>query len=137
LLGHQSIAVAVARPAASATPAARLRKRQLLTKEILDRNIASVKVQLAKLLDFETKQKPRPARGQCLLDGQRFVSRIPARHRKAFFRQPDGRQGKCPRAHGRPRSCISYTEFSYMLLQAFDFYLLARDHNCELQIGGE
>src|SRR6185503_17484097 len=31
---------------------------------------------------------------------------------------------------------ISYTEFSYMLLQAFDFYVLARDMNCELQIGG-
>jgi tyrosyl-tRNA synthetase len=31
---------------------------------------------------------------------------------------------------------ISYTEFSYMLLQAFDFMVLARDHNCELQIGG-
>jgi tyrosyl-tRNA synthetase len=33
-------------------------------------------------------------------------------------------------------SGISYTEFSYMLLQAFDFYVLCRDHNCELQIGG-
>src|SRR5690349_6907253 len=31
---------------------------------------------------------------------------------------------------------ISYTEFSYMLLQAFDFYVMRRDHNCELQIGG-
>jgi tyrosyl-tRNA synthetase len=31
---------------------------------------------------------------------------------------------------------ISYTEFSYMLLQALDFYVLARDQNCELQIGG-
>jgi tyrosyl-tRNA synthetase len=31
---------------------------------------------------------------------------------------------------------ISFTEFSYMLLQAFDFYVLCRDHNCELQIGG-
>jgi tyrosyl-tRNA synthetase len=31
---------------------------------------------------------------------------------------------------------ISYTEFSYMLLQAFDFYVLMRDFNCELQIGG-
>ena len=31
---------------------------------------------------------------------------------------------------------ISYTEFSYMLLQALDFYVLARDYNCELQIGG-
>ena len=31
---------------------------------------------------------------------------------------------------------ISYTEFSYMLLQAFDFMVLCRDHDCELQIGG-
>jgi tyrosyl-tRNA synthetase len=31
---------------------------------------------------------------------------------------------------------ISYTEFSYMLLQAFDFMVLCRDYNCELQIGG-
>jgi tyrosyl-tRNA synthetase len=31
---------------------------------------------------------------------------------------------------------ISYTEFSYMLLQAFDFNVLCRDYNCELQIGG-
>jgi tyrosyl-tRNA synthetase len=31
---------------------------------------------------------------------------------------------------------ISYTEFSYMLLQAFDFYVLCRDYQCELQIGG-
>jgi tyrosyl-tRNA synthetase len=31
---------------------------------------------------------------------------------------------------------ISYTEFSYMLLQAFDFYVLARDYDCDLQIGG-
>ncbi len=31
---------------------------------------------------------------------------------------------------------ISYTEFSYMLLQAFDFMVLCRDTHCELQIGG-
>src|SRR5262249_18500531 len=31
---------------------------------------------------------------------------------------------------------ISYTEFSYMLLQAFDFFVLCRDYNCDMQIGG-
>ena len=39
-------------------PSGKSQERQLLTKEILDHNIASVKVQLAKLLDFETKQNP-------------------------------------------------------------------------------
>jgi len=36
----------------------------------------------------------------------------------------------------RMETGISYTEFSYMLLQAYDFMVLCRDHNCELQIGG-
>ena len=44
---------------------------------------------------------------------------------------------ECVRARMEDREAgISYTEFSYMLLQAFDFMVLARDQNCELQIGG-
>jgi tyrosyl-tRNA synthetase len=35
-----------------------------------------------------------------------------------------------------PDKGISYTEFSYMIMQAFDFYTLNQNHNCELQIGG-
>src|SRR5881409_3797190 len=41
----------------------------------------------------------------------------------------------CARAW-RTASPASVTEFSYMLLQAFDFSVLCRDYNCELQIGG-
>ena len=36
----------------------------------------------------------------------------------------------------RPEQGISYTEFSYMLLQAYDFLDLHADHGCDLQIGG-
>ena len=36
----------------------------------------------------------------------------------------------------RPEQGISYTEFSYMLLQAYDFLHLHLDHGCDLQIGG-
>ena len=39
-------------------------------------------------------------------------------------------------ADGGPRAGISYTEFSYMLLQAFDFYHLRKSFDCELQVGG-
>jgi tyrosyl-tRNA synthetase len=58
LLGHHPIAVAGGATGSIGDPSGKTAERQLLTKEILDRNIASVKVQLAKLLDFETKQNP-------------------------------------------------------------------------------
>ena len=90
-------------PAPSATPAARRQERQLLTKEVLDHNIAKVKEQLRRLLDFDTASQPRPPAGQRHLDRARQLPRFPARHRQAFFRQPDGGQGKRARPHGRPR----------------------------------
>jgi tyrosyl-tRNA synthetase len=58
LLGHHPIAVAGGATGSIGDPSGKTAERQLLTKEVLDHNIASVKVQLAKLLDFETKQNP-------------------------------------------------------------------------------
>src|SRR6266849_2198285 len=55
LFGHHPIAVAGGATGSIGDPSGKTAERQLLTKEILDRNISSVKVQLAKLLDFETK----------------------------------------------------------------------------------
>src|SRR2546425_8722627 len=58
LLGHHPIALAGGSTGSIGDPSGKTQERQLLTKEILDRNIASVKLQLAKLLDFDTKQNP-------------------------------------------------------------------------------
>src|SRR5206468_4659142 len=58
LMGHHPIAVAGGATGSIGDPSGKTAERQLLTKEILDHNIASVKTQLAKLLDFETKQNP-------------------------------------------------------------------------------
>jgi tyrosyl-tRNA synthetase len=107
----------------------------LLTKEILDRNIASVKWQLAKLLDFDTKQNP--AR---LVDNASWTADVSyldfLRDIGKHFSVNQMVAKESVRARMEDREVgISYTEFSYMLLQAFDFYVLARDHHCELQIG--
>ena len=53
LLGHHPIAVAGGATGSIGDPSGKTAERQLLTKEILDHNIASVKVQLAKLLEFD------------------------------------------------------------------------------------
>ena len=136
LLGHHPIAVAGGATGSIGDPSGKTAERQLLTKEILDRNIASVKVQLAKLLDFETKQNP--AR---LVDNASWTQNISfldfLRDIGKHFSVNQMVAKESVRARMEDREVgISYTEFSYMLLQAFDFMVLCRDADCELQIGG-
>ena len=135
LLGHHPIAVAGGATGSIGDPSGKTNERQLLTKEILDHNIASVKVQLAKLLDFETKQNP--AR---LVDNASWTAGIPfldfLRDIGKHFSVNQMVAKESVRARMEDREVgISYTEFSYMLLQAFDFYHLRKEFNCELQIG--
>ncbi len=136
LLGHHPIAVAGGATGSIGDPSGKTAERQLLTKEVLDRNIASVKTQLAKLLDFETKQNP--AR---LVDNASWTANISyldfLRDIGKHFSVNQMVAKESVRARMEDREVgISYTEFSYMLLQAFDFMVLCRDANCELQIGG-
>jgi len=136
LLGHHPIAVAGGATGMVGDPSGKTQERQLLTKEILDHNIASVKVQLAKLLDFETKQNP--AR---LVDNASWTANVSfldfLRDIGKHFSVNQMVAKESIRARMEDREVgISYTEFSYMLLQAFDFMVLCRDVNCELQIGG-
>ena len=58
LLGHHPIAVAGGATGSIGDPSWKAQERPLLTNEILERNVASIKIQLAKLLDFEIKQNP-------------------------------------------------------------------------------
>jgi tyrosyl-tRNA synthetase len=136
LLGHHPIAVAGGATGSIGDPSGKTAERQLLTKEVLDHNIASVKVQLAKLLDFETKQNP--AR---LVDNASWTANISyldfLRDIGKHFSVNQMVAKESVRARMEDREVgISYTEFSYMLLQAFDFMVLCRDASCELQIGG-
>src|SRR6266496_1735173 len=135
-LGHHPIAVAGGATGSIGDPSGKTQERQLLTKEILERNIASVKVQLAKLLDFDTKQKPaRLVDNASWTAGVSYLDFLRDIGKHFSVNQMVAKESVRARMEDREAG-ISYTEFSYMLLQAFDFYVLARDHNCELQIGG-
>ena len=136
LLGHHPIAVAGGATGSIGDPSGKSQERQLLTREVLDHNIACVKTQLARLLDFETKTNPARlmdnagwTRDISYLDFLRDIG-------KHFsVNQMVAKESVRARMEDRETG-ISYTEFSYMLLQAFDFMALCRDYNCELQIGG-
>jgi len=136
LLGHHPIAVAGGATGSIGDPSGKTAERQLLTRELLDHNIASVKVQLAKLLDFETKQNPaRLVDNASWTAGISFLDFLRDIGKHFSVNQMVAKESVRSRMEDREVG-ISYTEFSYMLLQAFDFMVLRRDHNCELQIGG-
>jgi tyrosyl-tRNA synthetase len=136
LLGHHPIAVAGGATGSIGDPSGKTQERQLLNKEILDRNIASVKTQLAKLLDFETKQNPaRLVDNAGWTAGISFLDFLRDIGKHFSVNQMVAKESIRARMEEREAG-ISFTEFSYMLLQAFDFMVLCRDQNCELQIGG-
>src|SRR2546429_5861893 len=136
LAGHHPIAVAGGATGSVGDPSGKAAERQLLASEVLERNIASVKEQLARLLDFDTKTNP--AR---LVDNTSWTADVSyldfLRDIGKHFSVNQMMAKESVRARMEDREAgISYTDFSYMLLQAFDFYVLCRDYNCELQVGG-
>lgn len=136
LFGHRPIALAGGATGRIGDPSGKAAERQLMTLEQLESNIAGVKEQLRRLLDFDTTVNP--AR---LLDNSTWTAPVSfldfLRDVGKHFSVNMMVNKESVRARMEDReSGISYTEFSYMLLQAFDFYVLRRDHECELQIGG-
>ena len=136
LLGHHPSAVAGGATGLIGDPSGKSAERNLLTREILEANIAAVKKQLAHLLDFEVATNP--AR---LVDNASWTTPVSfldfLRDIGKHFSVNMMVAKESVRARMEDRDAgISYTEFSYMLLQAFDFYHLRHTVNCELQIGG-
>lgn len=136
IAGHHPIAVAGGATGLIGDPSGKSAERQLLTREVLDENIRCVKIQLARLLDFEaTSNRAR------LMDNADWTSPVSyldfLREVGKHFSVNMMVAKESVRARMEDRETgISYTEFSYMLLQSFDFLHLLQAHGCELQIGG-
>lgn len=136
LAGHRPIAVAGGATGSIGDPSGKTQERQLLSKEAIAHNIAKVKLQLAKMLDFNCKTNPA-----LLVDNADWIAPITyldfLRDIGKLFsvNMMIAKESVKTRMEDR-ESGISYTEFSYMLLQAYDFYHLCKTYNCELQIGG-
>jgi tyrosyl-tRNA synthetase len=136
LRGHHPIAVAGGATGLIGDPSGRDAERLLLNKETLERNIAGIKEQLRRLLDFECAGNP--AR---LVDNAEWTAPVGfldfLRDIGKHFSVNQMMAKESVRARMEDRETgLSYTEFSYMLLQAFDFFHLFQTRQCELQIGG-
>lgn len=133
--GHQPIALVGGATGMIGDPSGKSDERQLLSKDVLAANVRGIQNQMEQFLDFTG---PNAAivvnnfdwmQNFSFLDFLRDVGKnFPIN----VMLTKDSVKSRLERSD----SGLSYTEFSYMLLQAYDFVVLAKNQNCLLQIGG-
>ena len=136
LCGHHPIAVAGGATGSIGDPSGKTAERQLLTHELLKANIEGVKVQLGSFMEFEGVENAAQ-----LVDNADWTAPMSfldvLRDIGKHFKVNAMVSKESVRARMEDRDVgISYTEFSYMILQALDFHHLCETQDCELQIGG-
>ncbi|HEY1792914.1 MAG TPA: tyrosine--tRNA ligase [Opitutaceae bacterium] len=135
LAGHRPIALAGGATGMIGDPSGKSAERNLLSREQLDHNLQAIKGQLSKLIDFDAKANPARmvdnaswTQGVGYLD---FLRDVGKHFSVNVMMAKDSVKSRLGADSG-----LSYTEFSYMLLQAHDFYHLRKEMDCELQVGG-
>jgi tyrosyl-tRNA synthetase len=135
LAGHVPIALAGGATGMIGDPGGRSEERNLLDSDTLDRNTRAIKAQLSAFLDFE----PGPVQAR-LVDNRDWTEpmgvldflRDVGKHVTVnYMLAKESIKTRVASEHG-----ISFTEFSYMLLQANDYHWLHVNMGCELQAGG-
>lgn len=135
LAGHRPYPLAGGATGMVGDPGGRSEERNLLDRETLRHNVAQIKRQLERILDFD----PGPGQAQ-LVDNADWTEPMTALE----FLRDVGKHvtvnqmlaKESVRARIESDSGISFTEFSYMLLQANDFRHLFEHHRVEMQMGG-
>ena len=135
LAGHHVLPLAGGATGMIGDPSGKSAERNLLTREQLDHNLARIKAQLSRLLEFD-----RPGNPARLVDNATWTAPLSyldfLREIGKYFSLNVMLAKDSVRSRMEGDNGISYTEFSYQLLQAHDFYHLRNAYGCELQIGG-
>ena len=133
--GHTPIAVVGGGTGMIGDPGGRAEERALLDIEQIERNTELIRLQLAQFLDFNARDNPAKLinNADWLLELRlvEFMRDIGKHLSVNYMMAKESVKSRLDRESG-----ISYTEFSYMLLQAYDFLRLYEDYNCTFQMGG-
>ncbi len=134
--GHKPIALIGGATGMVGDPSGKSDERNLLDERELNRNVACLKAQLAKFLDFDSNA---PNAAELVnnydwfknFDFLTFLREIGKHLTVNYMMNKDSVKNRLEGGNG-----ISFTEFSYQLLQGYDFYYLYQHKNCKLQMGG-
>ncbi len=129
--GHKPIVVIGGGTALVGDPSGKTEARPLMTKEQVDRNAEAIKKQLSRFIDFSDDKALILNNADWLLELKYidFLRNI-GRHFSV------NRMLAAESYRIRLKTGLSFLEFNYMLLQAYDFWYLFKHYNCRLQMGG-
>ncbi len=138
LAGNRPIVLAGGGTGMIGDPSFKAVERPLLTMEQIDANVEGIGAQLSHFLDFSSGAGPSRA---LLLNNASWLTTISLTEflrdvGKHFTVNQMVAKDSVKSRLDRDDVGLSYTEFSYMLLQAYDFLRLNVDHDCTLQLGG-
>lgn len=134
--GHRPVALVGGATGMVGDPSGKSEERNLLSEEVLQLNVEGVRKQLSKFLDFSA-HNPQAAllvnnydwfKG---LDFLTFIRDVGKHITVNYMMAKDSVKKRLEGENG-----MSFTEFSYQLVQGYDFYWLYTHHNCHLQMGG-
>jgi tyrosyl-tRNA synthetase len=133
LAGHKPIALVGGGTGLIGDPSGKSSERGLNPEEVIDEWTVKIRAQLERFLDFHSTQNPaRIANNYDWLGKQElitFLRDIGKYFSISYMLSKDA-------VKSRLSTGISYTEFSYMILQSYDFLRLYEDYDCEMQAGG-
>ena len=135
LAGHKPIALVGGATGMIGDPSGKSDERVLLSKEILQHNVSSIETQMRKFLDFDGPNAAILVNNYDWMQSFSFLDFLRDVGKNFPVSVMLGKDSVKSRLE-RQDSGLSFTEFSYMLLQAYDFAYLAKHQNCKLQIGG-
>ncbi len=131
--GHTPIAVLGGGTGLIGDPSGKTQERPLLGKEKIEENIQGIRKQLSKFLDFEAKGNPailvNNADWLASISMLDFLRDIGKHFTVNYMLAKES-------VESRMEAGMSFTEFNYMLLQAYDFLTLYKRYRCVLQMGG-
>ena len=136
--GHKPLALIGGATGMIGDPSGKSAERNLLDEATLRHNQEAIKKQLSKFLDFDSDAPNRAemvnnydwTKDVTFLD---FAREIGKHITVNYMMAKDSVQ---KHLNGEARDGLSFTEFTYQLLQGFDYFTLYRDRNCRLQLGG-
>ena len=114
-------------------PSGKSKERNLLDKKELDYNVAAIEKQLSKFLKFDNIDNPAVmVNNYDWFNNFNFLDfiRDVGKHITVNYMMAKDSVKK------RLETGLSFTEFSYQLVQGYDFYWLYKNHNCKVQLGG-
>ena len=132
--GHRPIALVGGATGMIGDPSGKSEERNLLSSDQLQENVSGIESQMRMLLDFDGDQGAMLLNNFEWMKGYSYLEFL----RDVGKNFPIGAMMGKESVRSRLESEVglSYTEFSYMLLQAYDFVYLAKHHDCRIQAGG-